>query len=98
MHFQSPFMNGYYPALNSYPSILAEMITSAINSHAFTWATCPAATELEQVVLDWLVRALDLPRKFLYSNKEPFGGGCIEVSALFLFYLDVFFIYYFLYI
>lgn len=79
-HWQSPHMHAYFPALNSFPSLLGDMIAEAINCLGFTWASSPAATELESLVLDWLVLCLGLPEKFLSSNQEPFGGGALQVN------------------
>jgi aromatic-L-amino-acid decarboxylase len=42
------------------------------------WATSPACTEVETHVMDWLVKMLDLPEKFM-SHTE--GGGVIQHSA-----------------
>jgi aromatic-L-amino-acid decarboxylase len=42
------------------------------------WATSPACTELETLVLDWLVPALGLPEKFLSTST---GGGVIQDTA-----------------
>ena len=42
------------------------------------WATSPACTELETLVLDWLVPMLGLPEKFLSSSS---GGGVIQDTA-----------------
>lgn len=36
-HWQSPHMHAYFPALNSYPSLLGEMLSNAINCLGFTW-------------------------------------------------------------
>src|SRR5207245_8693758 len=36
---------------------------AAIGSNAMLWRTSPAATELEQVVVDWLRQALGLPKR-----------------------------------
>ena len=42
------------------------------------WATSPACTELETLVLDWLVQALALPKKF---HSTELGGGVIQDTA-----------------
>jgi aromatic-L-amino-acid decarboxylase len=42
------------------------------------WSTSPACTEVEQVMLDWLVRAAGLPERFLSDGA---GGGVIQDSA-----------------
>ena len=61
-------------------SIPGNHTLSRINCLGFTWASSPAATELESLVLDWLVLCLGLPEKFLSSNQEPFGGGALQVN------------------
>ena len=36
-HWQSPYMHAYFPALNSYPSMLGDMLADGINCLGFTW-------------------------------------------------------------
>ncbi|XP_064116167.1 histidine decarboxylase-like [Macrobrachium nipponense] len=81
MHWQSPHNHAYFPALLSYPSMLADMVANSINCIGFTWASSPAATELEMIVMDWLAKMIDLPEHFLHSNKESHGGGVIQTTA-----------------
>ena len=50
----------------------------ALGVQGMLWATSPACTELETLVLDWLVPLLGLPEKFL-STKT--GGGVIQDTA-----------------
>jgi aromatic-L-amino-acid decarboxylase len=57
-----PRFFAYFANTGSEPGILAELLTAAFNVNAMAWATSPAATELEQVTLEWLARLLDLPR------------------------------------
>jgi histidine decarboxylase len=38
-HWQSPHMHAYFPALTSYPSMLGEMLSNAINCVGFTWVS-----------------------------------------------------------
>ena len=38
-HWQSPYMHAYFPALNSYPSLLGDMLADGINCLGFTWVT-----------------------------------------------------------
>jgi aromatic-L-amino-acid decarboxylase len=60
-HWNTPGFMGYFSVTSSAPSILAEMLDSTLNVGRFLWRTAPAATELEQVVVDWLRQALGLP-------------------------------------
>ena len=53
-HWQHPSFFGYFPANNSEPSILAEMLMSTLGAQCMSWITSPAATELEEKVLDWM--------------------------------------------
>jgi aromatic-L-amino-acid/L-tryptophan decarboxylase len=55
----------YFPANNSPPSVLAEMLTATLGAQCMSWATSPAATELEQLVMEWLRRMIGLPEQFV---------------------------------
>jgi len=63
-HWNHPGWFGYFPANNSPPSILAEMLTSTIGAQCMSWQTSPAATELEQATMEWLRQMLGLPETF----------------------------------
>jgi aromatic-L-amino-acid decarboxylase len=56
-----PRFFAYFANTGSEPGILAELLTAALNVNAMAWITSPAATELEQVVLDWLAELIGLP-------------------------------------
>ncbi|KAH0813648.1 hypothetical protein GEV33_009144 [Tenebrio molitor] len=79
-HWQSPHMHAYFPALTSYPSMLGEMLSNAINCVGFTWASSPACTELEMIVMNWLGKMVGLPEEFLH-RKGGSGGGVIQTTA-----------------
>ncbi|MEX0836937.1 MAG: pyridoxal-dependent decarboxylase [Gemmatimonadota bacterium] len=63
-HWNHPGFFGYFSISGSGPGILGEMITAALNVNAMVWRSSPAATELEEVVADWLRRWLGLPAAF----------------------------------
>jgi aromatic-L-amino-acid decarboxylase len=77
-HWQSPNFFAYFPANASGPSILGDLLSSALGVQGMLWATSPACTELESQVLDWLVTMLGLPPKFLSTSS---GGGVIQDTA-----------------
>jgi aromatic-L-amino-acid/L-tryptophan decarboxylase len=60
-HWNHPGFMAYFGITGSAPGILGELVSSALNSNGMLWKTCPALTELEQVVLRWLAAALGLP-------------------------------------
>lgn len=80
-HWQSPHMHAYFPALNSFPSLLGDMLADAINCLGFTWASSPACTELEIVVMNWLGKMIGLPDDFLHLNSSSKGGGVVQTTA-----------------
>lgn len=80
-HWHSPQFHAYYPTGNSYPSIVAEMLSAALGIVGFSWISSPACTELEVVTLDWLGKAIGLPAQFLNEGSNGVGGGVIQGSA-----------------
>ncbi|HEX7893361.1 MAG TPA: pyridoxal-dependent decarboxylase [Terriglobales bacterium] len=77
-HWQSPNFFGFFPCNASGPAILGELMSAGLGVQGMLWATSPACTELETLVLDWLVHALALPKKF-HSTES--GGGVIQDTA-----------------
>ena len=63
-HWQHPSFFGYFPANGSFPSLLGEMLTSAMGAQCMSWATSPAAAELEERVMEWLRDMTGLPAGF----------------------------------
>jgi aromatic-L-amino-acid decarboxylase len=61
-HWNHPRFFAYFGITGSEPGILAELLIAALNVNAMAWSSSPAATELEQVTLDWLAQLLGLPR------------------------------------
>ena len=80
-HWQSPYMHAYFPALNSAPSMLGDMLADAIGCLGFTWASSPVCTELESLVMDWLGKMIGLPQEFLHTRSDSLGGGVIQVRT-----------------
>jgi aromatic-L-amino-acid/L-tryptophan decarboxylase len=77
-HWQSPNFYAYFPANTSPPSVLGELLSAGLGVQGMLWATSPACTELETLVLDWLVDILGLPPKF---KSQSTGGGVIQDTA-----------------
>lgn len=63
-HWNHPAFFGYFAITGSGPGILGEMLAAALNVNAMVWRSSPAATELEEVVADWLRQWLGLPEAF----------------------------------
>mgnify|MGYP006279816163 CR=1 FL=1 len=63
-HWQHPAFFAYFPANSSYPSVLAEMLTATLGAQGMIWQTSPAATEMEERVMDWIRQMIGLPGGF----------------------------------
>jgi len=60
-HWNHPGFMAYFANTAPGPGIIAELLSASLNANAMLWKTSPAATELEQVVLDWLRQWMGLP-------------------------------------
>ncbi|MBU8871006.1 MAG: DegT/DnrJ/EryC1/StrS family aminotransferase [Gemmatimonadales bacterium] len=60
-HWNHPRFFAYFPANNSAPSVLGEMLSAALGVNAMLWQTSPAATELEEKMMAWLGELIGLP-------------------------------------
>jgi aromatic-L-amino-acid decarboxylase len=77
-HWQHPGFHAFFPANTSGPGILGDLVSSGLGVQGMLWQTGPACTEVETLVLDWMVEALGLPERFLSTGA---GGGVIQDSA-----------------
>ena len=77
-HWQSPGFFAYFNSNASFPSILGDLISSGLGVQGMIWATSPAATELETLVLDWLADEMGMPESFKSTST---GGGVIQDTA-----------------
>jgi aromatic-L-amino-acid decarboxylase len=77
-HWQHPGFFGYFPANTSGPSVLGDLVSAGLGVQGMSWVTSPAATELEQHVMDWLADLLGLPESFRSTGS---GGGVIQDSS-----------------
>ncbi len=59
-HWNHPSFFGYFATSSNVPAILAEMLVATLDVKAMLWKTSPAATELEEVVTDWIRQMLGL--------------------------------------
>jgi aromatic-L-amino-acid decarboxylase len=63
-HWNHPGFFSYFGITGSGPGILGELLIAALNVNGMLWRTSPAATELEEVTLDWLRQMMGLPAHF----------------------------------
>ncbi|SFP37794.1 aromatic-L-amino-acid decarboxylase [Geodermatophilus dictyosporus] len=77
-HWQHPGFLAYFPANTSGPSVLGDLLSAGLGVQGMSWVTSPAATELEQHVLDWLADLLGLPEAYRSTGT---GGGVVQDSS-----------------
>ena len=63
-HWNHPDFMAYFANSATGAGVLGETLTAALNVNAMLWRTSPAATELEQLTMDWLRQMIGLPPDF----------------------------------
>ncbi|MBN1351683.1 amino acid decarboxylase [candidate division KSB1 bacterium] len=82
-HWNHPRFMAYFSITGSGPGIIGEMLSGALNVNAMLWKTSPAATELEDVVLDWLRQMVGLPATFegIINDTASVSSLCAMAAA-----------------
>lgn len=63
-HWNHPSFFAYFSITGSYPGIVGELLSAALNVNGMLWRTSPALTELETLSIDYLRRLLGLGESF----------------------------------
>jgi aromatic-L-amino-acid decarboxylase len=58
--FQHPSFFGYFPSNAALASVLGDLLSSGLGVLGLSWQACPALTELEEVVTDWMRQLVGL--------------------------------------
>jgi aromatic-L-amino-acid decarboxylase len=59
-HWNHPGFFAYFPSITSYASILGDLACAGLGAQGMSWQTSPAATEVEEVMMDWLRQMVGL--------------------------------------
>ena len=73
-HWNHPGFFAYFANSASVPGIVGELLAAALNANGMLWRTSPAATELEQLSLDWLRQLLGL--------EQPWFGIICDTASI----------------
>jgi aromatic-L-amino-acid/L-tryptophan decarboxylase len=71
-HWTHPAFFAYFPSNSTYASILGDLACAGLGAQGMSWQTSPAATEIEEVVMDWLRQMVGL---------SPAWTGVIQDTA-----------------
>ncbi|MDX1702404.1 MAG: pyridoxal-dependent decarboxylase, partial [Melioribacteraceae bacterium] len=63
-HWNHPNFMAYFNSTSSGPGILAELLSAGLNINGMAWHTCPSATELEEMMIEWFKKIFNLPENF----------------------------------
>lgn len=77
-NWTSPGWFAYFPCTTSGPGMLGELVAAGLDQQGMLWATSPVCTELETVVVDWMVDLLGLPSSWKTTDR---GGGVMQQTA-----------------
>ena len=79
-HWSHPHNIAWFPNVHPRVTIIGSMLEYSLNCVGFSWASSPALTEMEQLVLDWLADIFGLPDHFKFQSKTA-GGGAFQGTA-----------------
>ena len=77
-NWTSPGWFAYFPCTTSGPGMLGELVAAGLDQQGMLWATSPVCTELETVMMDWMVDLLGLPERWKTTAE---GGGVMQQTA-----------------
>ncbi|HET8541846.1 MAG TPA: pyridoxal-dependent decarboxylase [Anaeromyxobacter sp.] len=69
-HWNHPAFFAYFPANTSLASVLGDLAAAGLGVQGMSWQTSPAATEIEQVVMDWIRQMIGLPPTFTGAVQD----------------------------
>lgn len=64
-HWNHPSFFAYFPSNASLSAVLGDLLSTGLGAQGMSWQTSPAATELEEVVVDWLRQLVGLSEDFV---------------------------------
>lgn len=60
VHWQHPSFHGYFPSNAELASVLGDLLSTGVGALGLAWQSNPALTELEDLTVDWMRRAVGL--------------------------------------
>lgn len=79
---QHPMHYGWFPSNASLASVLGDIASSGLATLGISWESCPAATELEEVVCDWLRQLTGLSADWQGCIQDTASTGCLTALLL----------------
>lgn len=74
---QHPMHFGWFPANASLASVLGDLASSGLGGLGISWESCPALTEVEEVVCDWLRQLTGLSDAWSGTIQDTASTACL---------------------
>ena len=79
---QHPMHYGWFPSNASLASTLGDIASSGLGCLGISWESCPAATELEEVVCDWMRQHTGLSENWQGCIQDTASTACLTALLL----------------
>ncbi len=74
---QHPMFFGWFPSNATLSSVLGDMASSGLGGLGISWESCPALTEVEEVVCDWLRTLVGLSPAWSGTIHDTASTSCL---------------------
>jgi len=79
---QHPMHFGWFPSNASLASVLGDIASSGMGTLGISWESCPALTELEEVVCDWMRELTGLGSQWRGTIHDTASTACVTAMIL----------------
>ncbi|MEM1156315.1 MAG: pyridoxal-dependent decarboxylase, partial [Pseudomonadota bacterium] len=79
---QHPMHYGWFPSNASLSSVLGDFASSGLGTLGISWESCPALTEVEEVVCDWLRQLTGLSDAWRGTIHDTASTACVTAVIL----------------
>ncbi len=79
---QHPMHYGWFPANASLASVLGDIASSGLGTLGISWESCPALTEVEEVVCDWMRQLTGLSDSWEGCIQDTASTSCLTSLLL----------------
>ncbi len=79
---QHPMHYGWFPSNASLSSVLGDIASSGMGTLGISWESCPALTEVEEVMCDWLRQLTGLSEQWHGTIHDTASTACVTAMIL----------------
>lgn len=79
---QHPMHFGWFPSNASLASVLGDITSSGLGTLGISWESCPALTEVEEVVCDWLRQLTGLSQQWEGTIHDTASTACLTALLI----------------